>query len=67
MCNSYRVMQFTHALCFYTNGFVVVVIVLLPIHKWKLCSLVVAPTSFPNGTPSNFLLFFLPLGSGECT
>jgi hypothetical protein len=45
----FRVMQFTCALCFYTNGFVVVVL-LLPIHKWKLCSLVVALTSFPDGT-----------------
>jgi hypothetical protein len=62
----FRVMQFTCAPCFYTNGFVVVVVILLlPIHKWQLCSLVVALTSFPDGTPSNFLTFFLPLESRE--
>ncbi len=66
-CVIARVIQFTCALCFYTNGSVVVVILLLPIHKWKLCSLVVALTSFPNATPRNFITFFLPLGSGEYT
>ncbi len=50
MCNSYRVMQFTHALCFYTNGFVVVVIELLPIHKWKLC----CPNFLPKRDPKQF-------------
>jgi hypothetical protein len=51
----FRVMQFTCALCFYTNGFVVVVsILLLPIHKWKLCSLVVALNFLPRWDPKQF-------------
>jgi len=66
-CLIVRVMQFTCALCFFTNGFVVVVILLSAIHKWKLFSLVVALTSLRNCTPINFLTFFLPLESEECT